>query len=328
MHITFFHRKPIPNFHFSVEIIFKDVRAHLPEDASYDIVESKFYSRGILPRLYNLFEVFQKRGKINHVTGDISYIALALSKRNTIHTILDCIFLQDSTGIKHSILKLLWLKIPVRRSRFVTTISEASKKEIVEFSGCDPEKVKVIPIALSPVFKKVSRGYNWENPTIMMIGTAPNKNTYRMIEALQGICCNVLMIGKPDDGIKLALEKSGLLFKYESGLNIEQMYLRYQKAEILFFASTYEGFGMPVIEAQSVGTMVLTSTISSMPEVAGYGTAMLVDPYDVQSIRSGLERILTDVDFREKCITSGYENVKRFDPVVVSKMYFDLYKQI
>ena len=94
------------------------------------------------------------------------------------------------------------------------------------------------------------------------------------------------------------------------------------------FASTYEGFGMPLIEAQSVGTLVLTSNISSMPEVAGDNTAMLVNPFDVDSIRDGLQRILSDAAFRESCIANGYENVKRFDPVVISNMYYELYKQI
>lgn len=328
MKVTFFHRKVIPNFHFSVEIIFNDVRKHLPAEVACEVVTSRFYSKGFFPRLYNALEAFFKQGRINHVTGDINYIGIFLPRKKTIHTMLDSVFLLNSTGIKRWILQTFWMKIPAKKCVFITTISEASKKEIVEYTGCDEAKVKVIPIALSPVFKKVERTYQWGKPRVLMIGTAPNKNTFRMIEALQGLNVEVNMVGKSDQSIKDKLEAAGLSYTYQSGLNIDQMYQLYQQTDILLFASTYEGFGMPIMEAQSVGTPVVTSNLSSMPEVAGPQGAVFVDPYDVVSIRNGVASVINDEKSRRELIEAGFENIKRFDPNRIAHMFLDLYKQI
>jgi glycosyltransferase involved in cell wall biosynthesis len=328
MKITYFQRRVIPNFHFSVEIIFNDVRKHLPVEVEYDVLISKYYSKGFFPRLYNALEAFIKSGEVNHVTGDISYIGIFLPARKTIHTMLDSGLLLDSRGIKRWLLQMFWMKIPAKRCVFITTISEAAKKEIVEFTGCKAEKVKVIPIALSPVFKRVDRTYQWAKPRILMIGTAPNKNTFRMIDALKGLNVEVKMVGKPEPSIKDHLEKSGLVYSYQSGLDISQMNQMYQESDVLLFASTYEGFGMPIMEAQSVGTPVVTSNISSMPEVAGQNGAVLVDPYSIESIRNGVMTVMNDEQKRAKLIETGFENVKRFDPYRISNLYLELYKQI
>jgi glycosyltransferase involved in cell wall biosynthesis len=328
MNITYFQRKAIPNFHFSVEIIFNDVRKHLPEDVTYSVMISKYFSKGFFPRLYNCFEAFSRRGSINHVTGDISYIAPFLPARNTIHTILDCVYMQESKGLKRFIYQLLWIKIPAIRSRFITTISEASKMEIVAFSGCNPEKVKVIPIALSPVFKITERTYQWEKPRILMVGAAPNKNIPNILEALKGLHCKVQVVGKYNAGYEKFMKENGMDFTFEWGLNINQMYEKYKVTDILVFTSTYEGFGMPIMEAQACGVAVVTSNISSMPEVGGENGAVYVDPYTVQSIRNGILTIMQDKIFREKLIENGFENIKRFDPSAISNMYLNLYKQI
>jgi glycosyltransferase involved in cell wall biosynthesis len=328
MKVTYFHRRVIPNFHFSVEIIFNDVRKHLPQEVAYEVVTSRFYSKGFFPRFYNALEAFFKQGSINHVTGDINYIGIFLPGKKTIHTMLDSVFLINSSGIKRWILQTFWMKIPAKRCVFITTISEASKKEIVAYTGCDEAKVKVIPIALSPVFKKVERTYQWNRPRILMIGTAPNKNTFRMIEALKGLDVEVRMVGKQEQAIQSKLEETGLSYTYQSGLNIDQMYQLYQQTDILLFASTYEGFGMPIMEAQSVGTLVVTSNLSSMPEVAGPDGAVFVDPYKVESIRDGITTVMTDVRKRAAMIEAGFENIKRFDPDRIANMFLDLYKQI
>jgi glycosyltransferase involved in cell wall biosynthesis len=328
MHVTYFHRKVIPNFHFSVEIIFNDVRRHLPKGVTWDIVTSRFYSKGLFPRLYNGVEAFLRRGKINHVTGDINYIAPFLPARRTIHTILDTVYMQDSKGLKRYIYNLFWIRIPVRRSRFVTTISEASKAEIVQFSGCDPDKVKVIPIALNPVFKKADREYQWEKPRVLMVGAAPNKNIPNILQALRGINCRVQIVGKHNPAYEQFMRDNGMDYTYEWGLNIEQMYAKYRQTDLLIFASTYEGFGMPIIEAQASGVPVVTSSISSMPEVGGKEGAVYVDPYSVESIREGILRVIGDPELRARLIAQGYRNIERFDPTAIANMYVNLYNQI
>lgn len=328
MNITYFHRKVIPNFHFSVEIIFNDVRRYLPEEVSYSIQTSTFFSKGLFPRIYNGIEAFLRRGKINHVTGDINYVGLFLPTKNTIHTILDCVYMQEGGSVKKSIYSFFWIKIPAKRSRFVTTISEASKAEIIKFAKCNPEKIKVIPIALSPVFKKTDRSYQWEKPRVLMIGAAPNKNIRNILEALKGIPCKIQIVGKFNPDYENYMKENGMEYTYEWGLNIEQMYEKYKQTDILVFASTYEGFGMPIIEAQATGVAVVTSNISSMPEVGGEKGAVYVDPFSVSSIRDGIINIIMDNSLRNNLIENGFDNIKRFDPSTISKMYVNLYQQL
>ncbi len=328
MRITYFHRKVIPDFHFSVEIIFSDVRKYLPDSVNYAIKVSRYYSKGLFPRIYNVFEAFFRQSGVNHVTGDINYVGLLLSKKRTIQTILDCVYMQKNSGLKMMLYKFFWIRVPVRRCRFITTISEASKAEIVMLSRCNPDKVKVIPIALSPVFAPVERSYQWDKPRILMIGSAPNKNQVRMIKSLEGIDCRIQIIGQYQQEIKDLLDSCKMDYIYQSGFSIDQMYKAYQETDILMFASTYEGFGMPLIEAQATGVIAVTGNISSMPEVAGEGGAIFVDPYDIQSIREGVLNAIQDQQLRERIHKNGAENIKRFEPRRISEMYLELYKQI
>ncbi|MCX7856226.1 MAG: glycosyltransferase family 4 protein, partial [Anaerolineae bacterium] len=85
----------------------------------------------------------------------------------------------------------------------------------------------------------------------------------------------------------------------------------YHRALALVFPSLYEGFGLPVLEAQACGTPVLTSSVSALPEAAGDG-ALLVDPYDVEAIAEGLHRLLTDKTLRETLRERGREHAARF----------------
>jgi glycosyltransferase involved in cell wall biosynthesis len=101
----------------------------------------------------------------------------------------------------------------------------------------------------------------------------------------------------------------------------------YIDCDLLAFASTYEGFGLPILEAQLTGRPVLTSNLSPMKEVAGTG-AVLVDPYDLQSIRLGLLKIIQDSELRGRIVEAGFENVQRFNPDAVAKKYTALYEEL
>ncbi|MBK7372360.1 MAG: glycosyltransferase family 4 protein [Saprospiraceae bacterium] len=208
-----------------------------------------------------------------------------------------------------------------------TTISSQVQKEIIELTGCPEDKVKVVPIALSAVFKPRTFKPFSSTPRILMIGSAPNKNILRCLEALQDIPCEIHMVAQKEDQYMKLLEQSGHPYYYESGLNQVQMSAKYREMDILLFASTYEGFGMPIIEAQAMGLPVVTSNISSMPEVAGEA-AQLVDPFDVLDIRRGILKLIGDPTYRAGLVNKGFENIKRFNPVMIAQQYAAIYHQL
>ena len=325
--VVFFHRKPRNVGNYSVEFIFDDVRNRLKEKISSTIVQSKYESKGLFKRIYNCIEAFRNQGKVNHVTGDINYIGLLLNKKRTIQTILDCVHLNTSSGLKYSVLKLFWLSIPEKNARYITAISTSTKEEILRHHKCDPGKIIVIPVAISPKFQAVEKPFNKQKPRILQLGTAPNKNIPGLIEALKGIPCVLNIIGKRNEDYETLLRENKIEYIYEWGLSDEDVIKRYEEADIVSLISTYEGFGMPILEAQAVGRAVITSNIYSMPEVAG-DAAVLVDPFDIPEMRTGLERIINDDEFRNEMIQRGFQNIKRFDADRIARQYFELYKKI
>jgi glycosyltransferase involved in cell wall biosynthesis len=91
----------------------------------------------------------------------------------------------------------------------------------------------------------------------------------------------------------------------------EDLIALYSAADLFIYLSLYEGFGLPILEAQACGCPVLTSDITSCPEVAGDG-AHLVDPYSVEEIKDGIEQILMNDEYRQALIKKGNKNVKKF----------------
>ena len=117
------------------------------------------------------------------------------------------------------------------------------------------------------------------------------------------------------------------VFKNIFDLSREELVEQYQRCDLLIFASTYEGFGLPIVEANAVGRPVVTSNLWSMPEVAG-NAACLVDPLDVASIRAGICRVIQDSAYRERLVEAGFENVKRFQVEGIAAQYANLYRSV
>jgi glycosyltransferase involved in cell wall biosynthesis len=309
-----------------VEFIFDDVRNRLKDSIKAITFYSKYESTGLFKRLYNCFEAFRNQGMVSHVTGDINYLGLFLNRKKTIHTVLDCVFIASSSGLKRSVLKYFWLTVPVKRSRFITAISTATKNEILRYVSCDPDKIVVIPVAISGRFVAKPKVFNKNKPLILQIGTAHNKNIPRLIEALKGVSCTLHIVGKQNSEYETLLKQSGIDYVYQWGLSDEEMVNKYAEADILTLISTYEGFGMPILEAQATGRPVITSNILSMPEVAG-DAACLTDPCDVASMRDGFLRIIQDDDYRNGMVEKGFSNIKRFDPENIAFQYLSLYQK-
>lgn len=326
MKVVFYQRKRPLNF-FSLEIYFDNVRRHLPPDIQPVVAVSRYYSAGFFKRLYNIFEAAFRQGDVNHITGDVNYLALLMTKRKTILTIHDLGIVDHPSALSGKIIKLFWVTIPIKKAMAITAVSHTTKAEIVRRTGCDPAKVHVIHTCIGSHFRRVEKAFDKNKPVILQIGTAANKNCLRMAQALQGINSRLVIVGEPSPEHVQTLKECRIDYTTVSRLSDEEMLQQYINCDVLLFASTLEGFGMPIVEANTVGRVVVSSNISSMPEVAR-DAACLVDPFNVQSIREGVLRVIEDDDYRDELIERGFENARRFDVRVIAGQYAEVYRGV
>ena len=165
---------------------------------------------------------------------------------------------------------------------------------------------------------------NKEYPIILHIGTGSNKNIESTAIALKGFPCKLNIVGKITEGQKMLLNLYQIDYECVYGLTDDEILDAYRNCDIVNFPSLYEGFGMPIIEGQSIGRPVLTSNLSPMKEVAG-NASVLVNPTCPNSIRTGYEHLLEHSD---EYIEKGFLNVKRFALAQIVGQYLDIYNKI
>jgi glycosyltransferase involved in cell wall biosynthesis len=277
--------------------------------------------------LWNIVEAAFRQGDINHITGDIHYLAALLRKRRTVLTIHDCVSIAGTRGFRHWIYKLAWYEMPMRRSAIVVAISEATRCELESFVPTFAGRILVIPDPVAAGFAPSPKTFEKRNPVILHIGTARHKNIERVAQALQGVPCRMEIVGTLHREQIDALKKFGIEYSSSSRLSDSEMTAKYRAADIVEFCSTYEGFGMPILEANATGRPVVTSSLEPMASVAG-GAACLVDPYDPGSIRAGILRLMDDDCYRDELVGLGFENVKRFNAANIAECYAAVYRNL
>ncbi|MDL1979164.1 MAG: glycosyltransferase family 4 protein [Deltaproteobacteria bacterium] len=326
MHVTFFQRKP-QEANYSIERLFDDVLKSFSSGVQCRVAISRFPSRGLFRRLYNIIEAVFRQGDVNHITGDVHFLTYLLRKGKTILTIHDLVSVERLTGFRKALFLFLWYRLPMRRVVVVTVISESTKKELLNYIKYEPQKIKVVYDCISDDFRPASRDFNVNKPIILQIGTEKNKNLARVATAIREMPCHLRIVGKLYHDQASHLREANIEYSSVYNISDEEILKEYQDCDMLVFASTYEGFGLPILEAQATGRPVVTSNILSMPEVAGYG-ACLVNPYDVIAIRQGLLKVINDTFYRNALVRNGFENVKRFRPKKIAAQYLELYEQI
>tara|TARA_B110000014_G_scaffold263931_1_gene262464 strand:- start:2591 stop:4732 length:2142 start_codon:yes stop_codon:yes gene_type:complete len=331
--VVFFHRK-MP-FYGSIELYFSGVRNYLSAKYNLKVFQSTYTSQGFFKRIYNILEAFIQQSDINHITGDVHFLSYLMKKNKTILSIMDCGSVINSTGIKRAIYKFFWFTLPLTRVRAVTVISEKTKNELISITNYPKENIHVIPVCIQSEFidkkstflPKKENSFNQDKPKIMHIGTTKNKNLSRVCLALKDIDCNLEIVGQLDNDHIDKLEKNNINYTNSFALEQNEIIEKYYETDILIFVSTYEGFGVPILEAQAMGIPVITSNISPMIEVSG-GAAILVDPYNIDEIRNAINKVKNDTEFRQKIIKAGLENARNYHPKKISAMFEEVYRQV
>jgi glycosyltransferase involved in cell wall biosynthesis len=235
-----------------------------------------------------------------------------------------------------------------RRARRVLTVSESSKRDILRFVDVPPEKIDVIYNAYDERFGiepreedvvRVRERYQLHDEFVLYAGNVkPHKNLERLIEAFylvrkRGLDhLKLVLIG--DDISKYAALRRAVhshqLHKYVRFLGYlpeETLAVMYRLAAVFVFPSLYEGFGLPPLEAMASGTPVVTSNVSSLPEVAG-DAALLIDPHDPGAIADGIERVLTDETLRRELRAKGLARAKQFSWESSVRRVREIYQEV
>lgn len=219
-----------------------------------------------------------------------------------------------------------------RRAGLFLAISEFTKREMVRLLRIPPEKIRVVPMACSESMARVDdpaalaalgEKYGLPERFILFVGNNnPRKNLERTIRAFDllkertSLPHRLVVAG--EQGWKFdkerALEgvKHGDEVLFTGFVPDEDMPALYSAAELFAFPTLYEGFGIPVLEAQACGTPVVTSGVSALPETAG-DSAALVDPRDPEDICRGMRAVLEDPALAAELARKGRENARRFD---------------
>lgn len=289
---------------------------------------------------YPFFDLFQKTLSIKN-------------KIPTVVTIHDVIPLEFSdhypVGMKGSVNKFLQKKA-LKRIAAVITDSQYSKKSIVKHLGISENKIFSIPLAPVGYFhkiddkkrlEKIKTKYNLPAKFVLFTGNVNwNKNLLNISEAALNAKIDLVLIGKSFEernnldhpemkSFKQFLKKfsSNPKIRILGFIENEDLVAITNLAEILLLPSFAEGFGLPILDAQICGTPVITSNISSMPEVAGRG-ALLVNPDSIEDISRAILRILNNHEIREELIKEGYKNVNRFSWEKTAKETVKVYDKI
>lgn len=266
----------------------------------------------------------------------------------SVTTIHDLIFLRFPNFYKKidRNLYLSFSKSSCQRATKVLAISHQTKEDIIHFLGISPEKIEVIYQTCNQLFyekaseaqkQAVRKKFNLPSQFILSVGTIELRKN--QLELLKGVVHEkldipVVILGRPrpkdykkilDEYILESGIRKQLIFLH--GTNTQELQTIYQMADVMVYPSLYEGFGLPVLEAQASGCPVITSNVSSLPEAGGIG-AIYIDPRNKEQIGYEIRRILTDSALKNDMILKGSENALLFKDHIVADNLMKLYRSI
>jgi glycosyltransferase involved in cell wall biosynthesis len=242
----------------------------------------------------------------------------------------------------------------LRGAERIFAVSNFTRTEIEKLFGIAPGKIEVVYNAIDERFLRghasvadrelIAQRYQVTYPFLLYAGRiSPHKNVVRMIEAFSALKTELerdqlypdlkLIIigddlsGNPD--LRRTVVRSGVQndVRFLGFIPIEVLRIFYDEAKIFVFPSLYEGFGLPPLEAMAHGTPVITSNVSSLPEVVG-NAAVLVNPENVFEIMRALHRVLTDKTLRDRMKERGYRQATRFSWEISVRRVLDVYREI
>jgi glycosyltransferase involved in cell wall biosynthesis len=272
----------------------------------------------------------------------------------TIHDMANLFFEEETSKFRMQLRQFRFRRGLVRAER-VIAVSDATRRDCQNLLGIPPERITRVYNAPDPGFlacgeegdseerQRILERYQIEHPFLLYAGNIRrHKNVPRLVEAFAVLReqlsdhpeysdLRLVIIGDTISQYP-AVRQTVIRSKMEQAVRFlgfvpfETLRCFYQSAAAFVFPSRYEGFGLPPLEAMACGTPVVTSNVSSLPEVVG-DAAVLVNPENVFDIARGLRDVLTDVALRESLIRKGREQAARYSWERTARQVLDIYLQ-
>jgi glycosyltransferase involved in cell wall biosynthesis len=279
------------------------------------------------------------------------YVLPPLVSCRSVVTIHDCIHLMFPQYLPNR-LALAYARTSIamasKRATRVLTVSESSKRDILRFVDVPADKIDVIHNAYDERFGvepreedvvRVRERYQLHDEFVLYAGNVkPHKNLGRLIEAFHLVRnrglhhLKLVLIGDQISkyaALRRAVHQHQLhqYVRFLGYLPEETLAVMYRLAGVFVFPSLYEGFGLPPLEAMASGTPVVTSNVSSLPEVAG-DAALLADPYDPAAIADAIYRVLTEDSLRRDLRHRGLARAQQFSWEASVRRVHEIYRQV
>jgi len=261
----------------------------------------------------------------------------------TVHDLIYCRYPQYYDRVNRNLYRWLCQRACQHATRIVA-VSECTKRDVVEILGINPDKIDVVYQGCSTLFSQtvsdeaiaqVRQHYQLPQRYLLSVGTIEErKNVLLALQGLEHIAdhdVGLVVVGKFTPYTKRLIDYakqqdlSHRLILLE-GVPSQHLPALYASAVAMVYASRYEGFGIPIIEAQHCGTPVIAATGSCLEEAAG-NAALMVHPDSVEQMTNAMTQLLDDVQLRQNLVERGRQNVKRFTHERIAHDLMDVYQR-
>ncbi|MBN1445561.1 MAG: glycosyltransferase family 4 protein [Candidatus Omnitrophica bacterium] len=332
---------------------YREIKSRFSRHKNFRITGKLFSSeivRLLTEKLIPL-ELLTGGADVIHIPHPASPITLKAKLVTTIHDLIHVVPETDKWHYpRKSIKTRKKLRESILKSDMLIADSESTKNDIMKYFAVDPSKISVIYLGLdADIFhipenagekENILEKYKISKKYIFFVGTLhPRKNIVRVLSSFEKIKkrfgdYQLVIAGKKGWLYEDFFEKLGKLppdirddIILAGYTPLDDIPYLYNGAALSLYPSLYEGFGLPILEAMACGCPVITSNLSSMPEVAG-GAAILVDPYNVEELSSAIEKVLSDGQLRQELQDKGLERVKSFSWQKTAKETLQVYKEV
>ncbi|MFD1769662.1 glycosyltransferase family 4 protein [Sphingobacterium suaedae] len=316
-----------------------NVRARFPTDTLRNRIFPSFWrSRTIVNDL-------KKDGvQIFHgLSGEIPF-QLRQAGIASVVTIHDLIFLRHPElykAIDRSIYTRKF-RYAVQEANRIVAISQQTKRDIVHFFGIPETHIEVIYQGCHPSFKtfkstdelqRVRDKYRLPNTFVLNVGSIePRKNAFQVVKAIEQLDIPLVIVGKQTryaEEIRKYLVEKRMQHRvlFPTVESMDDLSAIYKLASVFVYPSTYEGFGIPIIEALYAGTPVITSNSGVFPEAAG-PFSYFIDPTNVEEIAHAIQSVLSSTSMQDEMIHQGIAFAQQFNDEALAAKWMDCYKQL